>query len=83
MSTRRKDRAARELAAHVSAILKHPDTPECLYNQLADAVTDIAQPLDHDPEEYLSSVLAAHFRNPADPTPAERFEADGIGVTLH
>ena len=49
---RRKDtttRGAREdsasvIAAHVAAILAHPDTPACIYSALADAVCDLAAP---------------------------------------
>jgi hypothetical protein len=54
--------AAPTLAAHVAAILAHPDTPACLYNALAEAVCELdAPPRFFDSAAYVEICLAGAF----------------------
>ena len=52
--------SAVEIARHISAILKHPDTPVCLYTALGDAVNDL-----YVPQGYYNTVehIAARLAN--------------------
>ena len=63
---RKKDTTTREaredsasvIAAHVAAILQHPDTPATLYNALADAVCGLDAPARFfDSQEYIALCL--------------------------
>jgi hypothetical protein len=54
--------AADELAGHISAVLNHPDTPACLYNDLADAVCSLDAPRRFfNSAEYIAICLRNHF----------------------
>ncbi len=49
------------LAAHISAVLTHPDTPAVMYNALADAVNDLDKPRGHfDSAAYIELCLRAN-----------------------
>jgi hypothetical protein len=49
------------LAAHISAVLTHPDTPVAMYNALADAVNGLDTPRKHfDSAEYIELCLRAN-----------------------
>jgi hypothetical protein len=51
------------LAAHISAVLTHPDTPVIMYNALADAVNSLAAPRNHfDSAEYIELCLRANTK---------------------
>lgn len=57
MQSRKAD-SARELAELISAVLMHPDTPVCVYNALADAVSDLFIPRNFiDGPDYIEVVL--------------------------
>ncbi len=47
------------LAAHISAILEHPETPDALYNDIAERITDMSSDVDfHTPEMIERSLVA-------------------------
>jgi hypothetical protein len=49
------------LAAHISAVLTHPDTPAVMYNALADAVNGLDAPRNHfDSAAYIELCLRAN-----------------------
>ncbi len=49
------------LAAHISAVLTHPDTPAVMYNALADAVNSLNAPRGHfDSAAYIELCLRAN-----------------------
>jgi hypothetical protein len=49
------------LAAHISAVLTHPDTPVAMYNALADAVNGLDAPRGHfDSAAYIELCLRAN-----------------------
>jgi hypothetical protein len=49
------------LAAHISAVLTHPDTPAVMYNALADVLNDLDKPRGHfDSAEYIELCLRAN-----------------------
>jgi hypothetical protein len=51
------------LAAHISAVLTHPDTPVAMYNALADAVNGLDAPREHfDSAEYIVLCLRANAK---------------------
>ncbi len=51
------------LAAHISAVLTHPDTPVIMYNALADAVNGLDTPRKHfDSAEYIELCLRANAK---------------------
>ncbi len=51
------------LAAHISAVLAHPDTPAAMYNALADAVNGLDTPRKHfDSAEYIELCLRANAK---------------------
>jgi hypothetical protein len=51
------------LAAHISAVLTHPDTPVVMYNALADAVNGLDAPRGHfDSAEYIELCLRANTK---------------------
>jgi hypothetical protein len=51
------------LAAHISAVLTHPDTPAVMYNALADAVNSLNAPRGHfDSAEYIELCLRANTK---------------------
>jgi hypothetical protein len=51
------------LAAHISAVLTHPDTPVAMYNALADAVNGLDAPRKHfDSAEYIELCLRANAK---------------------
>ncbi len=51
------------LAAHISAVLTHPDTPVAMYNALADAVNGLDTPRKHfDSAEYIELCLRANAK---------------------
>ena len=53
-----REDSASVIAAHVAAILAHPDTPACIYNALADAVCDLDAPARFfDSAEYIALCL--------------------------
>jgi hypothetical protein len=51
--------SAIEIARHVSAILKHPDTPQHLYNDIGQAVCDLSNEsrIDIDGAQYIAEVI--------------------------
>ncbi len=57
--------SAAELAALIAAVLNHPDTPACIYNALADAVSDLYYyPKGYrDSVEHLTPLIAANIEN--------------------
>ncbi len=49
------------LAAHISAVLTHPDTPVAMYNALADVLNDLDKPRSYfDSAEYIELCLRAN-----------------------
>ncbi len=51
------------LAAHISAVLAHPDTPVAMYNALADAVNGLDKPRSYfDSAEYIELCLRANAK---------------------
>ncbi len=51
------------LAAHISAVFTHPDTPVAMYNALADAVNGLDAPRKHfDSAEYIELCLRANAK---------------------
>jgi hypothetical protein len=51
------------LAAHISAVLTHPDTPAVMYNALADAVNGLDAPRKHfDSAAYIELCLRANAK---------------------
>jgi hypothetical protein len=51
------------LAAHISAVLSHPDTPVVMYNALADAVNSLDAPRGHfDSAAYIELCLQANAK---------------------
>jgi hypothetical protein len=49
------------LAAHISAVLTHPDTPAAMYNAIADAVNDLDKPRGYfDSAAYIEMCLRAN-----------------------
>jgi hypothetical protein len=51
------------LAAHISAVLTHPDTPAVMYNALADAVNSLNAPRGHfDSAAYIELCLRANAK---------------------
>lgn len=58
--------AQAELAGHVSAILKHRNTPAALYNALACAVCDLSNNIDDDTPEYVEYVLSYNLKKEGD-----------------
>jgi hypothetical protein len=51
------------LAAHISAVLTHPDTPAVMYNALADAVNSLNAPRGHfDSATYIELCLQANAK---------------------
>lgn len=48
----------KDLPELLSAVLKHPDLPPCVYNGLSEALTDIT--FDSDSAEYIRLALAFH-----------------------
>jgi hypothetical protein len=51
------------LAAHISAVLTHPDTPVIMYNALADAVNSLNAPRGHfDSAAYIELCLRANAK---------------------
>jgi hypothetical protein len=49
------------LAAHISAVLTHPDTPAVMYNALADVLNDLDKPRGHfDSAAYIEMCLRAN-----------------------
>jgi hypothetical protein len=49
------------LAAHISAVLTHPDTPVAMYNAIADVVNDLDKPRGHfDSAAYIELCLRAN-----------------------
>jgi hypothetical protein len=49
------------LAAHISAVLTHPDTPVAMYNALADVLNDLDKPRGHfDSAAYIEMCLRAN-----------------------
>ena len=53
---------AAELAEHISAILKHPDTPTRIYNALADEVSSLDAPKGYfDSAEYIEVCFRRYF----------------------
>ncbi len=51
------------LAAHISAVLTHPDTPVAMYNALADAVNSLNAPRGHfDSAAYIELCLQANAK---------------------
>jgi hypothetical protein len=51
------------LAAHISAVLTHPDTPAVMYNALADAVNGLDAPRGHfDSAPYIELCLRANVK---------------------
>jgi len=54
--------AADELAGHIAAILNHPNTPVCIYNDLAEAVCSLDAPRHFfNSAEYIAICLRNHF----------------------
>ena len=53
-------RPYRTLAEAISFVLKHPDTPESIYNALGEAVTSIQSDIDHDTPEMVEMALASY-----------------------
>ncbi len=52
------------LAAHISAVLTHPDTPAVMYNALADAVNSLNAPRGHfDSAAYIELCLRADAKS--------------------
>ncbi len=51
-----------ELAAHISAILKHPKTPTALFNALGEAVCILSNNVDNDTAEFIEYVLSYNLR---------------------
>ena len=55
--------SAAEIAAHISAILNHPDVPHVVYNALADAVCELDAPTSFwDSAEYITLALHNNVR---------------------
>jgi hypothetical protein len=49
------------LAAHISAVLTHPDTPAAMYNAIADAINDLDKPRGYfDSAAYIELCLRAN-----------------------
>ena len=52
------------LAAHISAVRTHPDTPARVYNALADAVSDMDAPRDFfNGAEYIEMCLRENAKS--------------------
>jgi hypothetical protein len=64
------------LAAHISAVLTHPDTPAVMYNALADAVNGLDAPRKHfDSAAYIELCLRANAAREAE---REREDAGAV-----
>jgi hypothetical protein len=62
------------LAAHISAVLTHPDTPAVMYNALADGVNSLNAPRNHfDSAAYIELCLRENAKAARE---AEREELD-------
>jgi hypothetical protein len=66
------------LAAHISAVLTHPDTPAVMYNALADVVNDLDKPRRYfDSAAYIELCLRENAKAARE---AEREELDARAV---
>jgi hypothetical protein len=52
--------SSEEIAYHVSAILKHPDTPVRLYNAIATETTEMAEAVDFETPDMVARTLDAY-----------------------
>ncbi len=56
----KKDSSAETLAAHIAAILEHPETPDALYNDIAERITDMSSHVDFQTPEMIERSLVAY-----------------------
>lgn len=52
-----------QLAEHISAVLKHPDTPVRLYNEIAEEVCDMSSRVDSERAQHIAEALEAEIRH--------------------
>lgn len=52
-----------DLATHIAAVLKHPDTPVRLYNSIAEDVCDMSSRVDQERAQYIAEALEAEIRH--------------------
>ncbi len=55
-----KESPAKTLAAHISAILEHPETPDALYNDIAERISDFSSDVDYHTPEMIERSLVAY-----------------------
>ena len=75
MKSQNSKQAAAEIAVHLSAILRHPETPRDLYNAIAEEIcvfsNEMTTPEYTSSPEYIKSVLLASLRKADEETEAE------------
>ena len=56
MTKHDKESSRADLARHIAAVLKHPDTPDRLYNAMVDELNDLAH-FDCETPEEIERIL--------------------------
>jgi hypothetical protein len=59
LSLDKQESSTEALASHIGAILEHPETPDALYNDIAERISDFSSAVDfHTPEMIKRSLVA-------------------------